>query len=200
VHVDSKLQDALDRPQYERENERTIREGGSMARNVEIKARVRDAEAVRDRVVALAGDPVDVLEQLDTFYITPRGRLKLRVLAPDQCELIQYARANDTSAKVSTYDIVRSNDPASFSRILESALPIRGVVTKRRYLYLVGTTRVHLDEVEGLGTFVELEVVLSPEEMVEDGKRIADDLMAKLGIESKDLLSGAYIDMLEEAE
>jgi len=168
-----------------------------MARNVEIKARVRDVDALRERIAAVAGDPSDVFEQLDTFYITPRGRLKLRVLAPDRCELIQYARADDASAKVSTYDIVRSNDPAAFSRILESALPIRGVVTKRRYLYLAGPTRIHLDEVEGLGTFVELEVVLSPDETAEDGTRVAGDLMAKLGIATDDLVSGAYIDLQE---
>ncbi len=171
-----------------------------MARNVEIKARVRDAEALRERIAAVAGDPTDVFEQLDTFYITPRGRLKLRVLAPDRCELIQYTRADDASAKVSTYDIVRSDDPTAFSRILESALPIRGVVTKRRYLYLIGTTRIHLDEVEELGTFIELEVVLSPGETEEDGKRIAADLMTKLGIATGDLVSGAYIDLQEGRE
>lgn len=168
-----------------------------MARNVEIKARVSDADALRGRIAALAGDPVDVFEQLDTFYITPRGRLKLRVLAPDRCELIQYTRVDDASAKVSTYDLVRSNDPAAFSRILESALPIRGVVTKRRHLYLLGNTRIHLDEVEGLGTFVELEVVLASGETVADGQQVARDLMLKLDIATEDLVSGAYIDLQE---
>jgi len=169
-----------------------------MPRNVEIKARVRDFEALRQRAADLADGPVEIIEQLDTFYITPRGRLKLRVLAPDRCELIQYTRADDSTAKTSTYDIVRSDDPASFSRILESALPIRGVVTKTRHLYLIGQTRVHLDEVEGLGTFMELEVVLSKDQTTEYGAAIADDLMAKLGIEKEDLISGAYIDLLEQ--
>ncbi|MFC2083185.1 class IV adenylate cyclase, partial [Candidatus Bipolaricaulota bacterium] len=132
-----------------------------MPRNVEIKARVHDFESLKQKAEALSDTPVMIIEQLDTFYITQRGRLKLRVLAPDRCELIQYSRADDATAKTSTYDIVRSDDPASFSRILESALPIRGVVTKRRHLYRIGQTRVHLDEVEGLGTFMELEVVLS---------------------------------------
>ena len=169
-----------------------------MPRNVEIKARVHDFEALRQRAEDLADGPVEIIEQLDTFYITPRGRLKLRVLAPDKCELIQYTRADDSTAKTSTYDIVRANDPASFSRILESALPIRGVVTKTRHLYLIGPTRVHLDEVEGLGTFMELEVVLSKGQTTEYGAAIADDLMAKLGIRKEDLISGAYIDLLEQ--
>jgi len=169
-----------------------------MPRNVEIKARVHNFEALRLRAADLADGPVEVIEQLDTFYITPRGRLKLRVLAPDRCELIQYTRADDSTAKISTYEIVRSDDPASFSRILESALPIRGVVTKTRHLYLIGPTRVHLDEVEGLGTFMELEVVLSKSQTTEYGATIADDLMAKLGIQKEDLISGAYIDLLEQ--
>ncbi len=169
-----------------------------MPRNVEIKARVRDFDALQLRAAQLADGPAEIIEQLDTFYVTPRGRLKLRVLAPDRCELIQYSRANDASAKTSTYDIVRSNDPASFSRILESALPIRGVVTKRRHLYRVGPTRIHVDEVEGLGTFMELEVVLSEGQTAQYGARIAENLMAQLGIEEADLICGAYIDLLEQ--
>jgi len=169
-----------------------------MPRNVEIKARVRDFEALKQRTAALSDTPVEIIEQLDTFYIAPRGRLKLRVLAPDRCELIHYTRADDAAAKTSTYDIVRSNDPAAFSRILESVMPIRGVVTKRRFLYLLGPTRIHLDEVEGLGRFVELEVVLTEGQTAQYGTAIAEDLMAKLGIEETDLVSGAYIDLLEQ--
>ena len=169
-----------------------------MPRNVEIKARVSDLKALRVKAEALSDKPVEIIDQLDTFYITPKGRLKLRVLAPDRCELIQYARADDSTAKTSTYDIVRSSDPAAFSRILESALPIRGVVTKRRHLYLIGQTRVHLDEVEGLGTFMELEVVLSKGQTAEYGAKIANELMTQLGIRATDLISGAYIDLLEK--
>ncbi len=169
-----------------------------MPGNVEIKARVHDFETLRRKAEALSDTPVEVVEQLDTFYITPRGRLKLRVLAPDRCELIQYTRADDPTAKTSTYEIVRSSDPASFSRILESALPIRGVVTKRRHLYLIGQTRIHLDEVEGLGTFMELEVVLSKGQTSEYGAAIAHELMETLGIPPEHLISGAYIDLLED--
>jgi len=170
----------------------------TLPRNVEIKARVHDFEALRRCVEALSDTPVQIIEQLDTFYIAPKGRLKLRVLAPDRCELIQYTRADDSTAKTSTYDVVRSDDPSSFSRILESVLPIRGVVTKRRHLYLIGQTRVHLDEIKGLGTFMELEVVLSKGQTSEYGSRIAEELMAQLGIRTDDLICGAYIDLLEK--
>jgi predicted adenylyl cyclase CyaB len=86
-------------------------------------------------------------------------------------------------------------DAAAMRRILESACGETGVVRKRRTLYLVGPTRIHLDEVEGLGHFIELEVVLSPAQCAEDGVQIARALMQKLKIEPDSLLAGAYLDL-----
>ncbi len=80
---------------------------------------------------------------------------------------------------------------------LSVALGVRGVVRKTRTLYLVGQTRIHLDEVAGLGDFMELEVVLHPGQTDEEGQAIARDLMTRLGVEEKDLLEGAYMDLLE---
>ena len=84
-------------------------------------------------------------------------------------------------------------------RVLELAYGIRGVVRKRRYLYLVGHTRVHVDDVEGLGHFMELEVVLQPGQSDADGQAIAERLMSDLGVEKEDLLEGAYMDLLESS-
>jgi predicted adenylyl cyclase CyaB len=71
------------------------------------------------------------------------------------------------------------------------------VVRKKRHLYLVGQTRVHLDEVEGLGEFMELEVVLRPGQSDSEGQSITQDLMILLGVRQEDLLEGAYMDLLE---
>ena len=79
------------------------------------------------------------------------------------------------------------------------ALGVRGVVRKKRYLYLAGQTRIHLDDVEGLGQFMELEVVLRDGQSDADGQSIAEDLMAKLGVRTEDLLEGAYMDLLEKS-
>ena len=76
------------------------------------------------------------------------------------------------------------------------ALGVSGTVRKRRTLFLAGNTRIHLDEVEGLGDFMELEVVLAEGESVEEGQAIAYRLMAQLGVEKEKLLTGAYLDML----
>jgi len=77
------------------------------------------------------------------------------------------------------------------------ALGVRGVVKKKRRLFLVGQTRVHLDEVDGLGHFVELEVVLRVNQSEEQGRKIAQELMRQLEISESDLLSGAYVDMIK---
>ena len=89
-------------------------------------------------------------------------------------------------------------DPEGLREVLSAALGIRGVVRKRRSVYLVGQTRVHLDQVEGLGDFVELEVVLQPQQNSSDGVTIARELMRKLGISTSQLVEKAYIDLLEE--
>jgi len=170
-----------------------------MPRNVEIKARVDDLEALRQRAEALSDMPVEVLHQVDTFYGVTRGRLKLRVLGDERCELIYYERPDAIEAKASDYALVRSNDPGTFARILSAALAIRGVVAKTRFLYLVGRTRIHIDEVDGLGSFMELEVVLDGSETVEAGTRIAENLMRDLGLENAERVAEAYIDLLEGA-
>jgi predicted adenylyl cyclase CyaB len=76
---------------------------------------------------------------------------------------------------------------------------VRGVVRKTRYLYLAGQTRIHLDDVEGLGHFMELEVVLRADQSDAEGQAIAEDLMVRLGVRKDDLLEGAYMDLLEKS-
>ena len=83
-------------------------------------------------------------------------------------------------------------------RILSSALAVIGEVRKTRTLFLVGRTRIHIDEVEGLGAFIELEVVLRENESHEVGIATAYDLMKRLEIEKSDLLAKAYIDLIIE--
>jgi predicted adenylyl cyclase CyaB len=83
--------------------------------------------------------------------------------------------------------------------VLAAACGIIGVVRKRRLVRMVGRTRVHLDEVENLGRFVELEVVLDEGEPVEQGVVEAHGLMAALGIQQEQLVSHAYVDLLHEA-
>ena len=169
-----------------------------MPTNIEIKARVRDFPELKRRAEALSDSPLEVIPQEDTFFITPKGRLKLRVLAPDRAQLVYYERPNQDGPKRSDYFIFNTNDPENLKTALSLALGIRGVVKKTRYLYMVGQTRVHLDDVEGLGQFMELEVVMRDDQSDVAGQAIANALMKKLGIEPTDLIEGAYMDLLEK--
>jgi len=99
---------------------------------------------------------------------------------------------------MSNYHIATTDNPNSLMDVLSCALGQKGVVKKKRLLYLVGQTRVHCDEVEGLGHFVELEVLMKENQSLKEGEEIAKDLMSKLGVKEADLVKGAYIDLLSE--
>jgi predicted adenylyl cyclase CyaB len=168
-----------------------------MPANIEIKARARNFADLRRRAEAISDTPVQVIPQEDTFFNTPKGRLKLRQLAPERGQLVYYERTDASGPKRSTYHIFETGNPESLKTALSLALGVRGVVRKTRFLYLAGQTRIHLDEVEGLGEFMELEVVLRPEQSDAEGQAIAADLMIRLGVREEDLLEGAYMDLLE---
>jgi adenylate cyclase class IV len=168
-----------------------------MKRNVEIKAKVASLAAVRRVVEGLADSGPMESEQEDTFFACPRGRLKLRrFIGCPQAELIYYERAESAGPKESRYIVHPTADPEGLREVLAAAFGVCGVVRKRRAVYLVGQTRVHLDQVEGLGEFVELEVVLRPEQNASEGVTIAHELMVSLGISPDQLIDRAYIDLL----
>jgi predicted adenylyl cyclase CyaB len=169
-----------------------------MPTNVEVKARVRDMACLRARAVALSGGPGREMQQEDTFFRIPRGRLKLREQSPGQPELIFYEREDARAPKPSRYLLAGVSEPAALRAVLSAALGLHGVVRKRRTLYRIGQTRLHLDEVEGLGSFLELEVVLAEGQDVAQGRAIADGLMGQMGIAAPDLVSCAYVDLLTQ--
>ena len=169
-----------------------------MPRNIEIKARIASVETLLPRALAVAGGTPERLLQDDTFFPVPMGRLKLRQFEDGSAELIHYHRADRAQAKASDYVRVPVPDPAALREALSRGLGQLGRVRKQRILVLVGATRVHLDRVEGLGDFLELEVVLQPGQNEADGQAIARALMASLGVLPAQLVRGAYLDLLAE--
>ena len=167
-----------------------------MPANVEIKAKLRDRQGVEATVARLCDSGPELIRQEDVFFQCPGARLKLRVFSPDSGELIRYERDDRPETRVSRYQIARTSDPMALLDILTTTLGETGIVRKERTLYLIGQTRVHLDRVEALGDFLELEVVLRPGQSEAEGKAIADGLLSAFGIGSADLLSRAYADML----
>jgi predicted adenylyl cyclase CyaB len=168
-----------------------------MGANIEIKARVKNFDKLRESVEKISDSPGIPIPQEDTFFNVAQGRLKLRILAPDEGQLIFYKRLDRSGPKRSDYLIATTSNPQALKDVLAACYGIRGMVRKQRLLYLIGNTRIHLDQVEGLGTFIELEVVLTPNQNDKEGQAIANEWMTKLGIHEKSLVQEAYIDLLE---
>ncbi len=169
-----------------------------MARNVEIKALVHDMERTRKLVAAAADHGPETLKQTDTFFKVHTGRLKLRELSDTEAELIYYQRPDSADPTESYYERAPVSDARAYGDLLARVLGVKGRVHKERIVYWVGRSRVHLDEVRDLGTFLELEVVLEPGEPVESGVEKARKLMEMFDIHEDSLLSDAYVDLLKQ--
>ncbi|CAH1787030.1 unnamed protein product [Owenia fusiformis] len=165
-----------------------------MPSNVEIKARVPDMELLESKARDHSGEEGKLLEQEDVFFVTPKGRLKLRHLKGQAAQLIYYERPDEEGPKTSLYHVFETENPEDLKIALSMCLGVKGVVKKRRKLFMVGQTRVHVDRVEGLGDFMELEVQMQEGQTPEEGQKIAEDLMEKLGISRDSLITGAYMD------
>ncbi len=165
-------------------------------RNIELKARLAGLDAAREIAESLATERLGVQHQVDTYFNCRNGRLKLRQIDNLRSELVWYARADEEGPKASDYAVVPISNPETLKMALTAALGVRGVVDKRREIYLVDNVRVHLDEVAGLGTFLEFEAVLGPG--VEDaaGHARLAGLQQQFGIAPADLLPGSYSDMI----
>ena len=171
-----------------------------MPSNVEIKARLRDREKVERLVRERADHGPELIVQEDVFFPCEAGRLKLRRFSEESGELIFYRRLDTEGPTESEFFKAPTSDPAAMATAMMAALGEIGTVRKRRTLYLVGQTRIHLDEVEGLGDWLELEVVLEDGQTTKYGAGVAGDLMRTLGILEEDLESRAYVDLLTAKE
>ena len=167
-----------------------------MARNVEIKAVLRDRDAIIAAAARRSDSVPEMISQHDFFFRCGAGRLKLRVFQPDCGELIQYDREDMTGPRCSQYQIAYTSTPEILLDILTRTLGRVGEVKKTRILFLIGQTRVHIDSVEGLGDFLELEIVLRPGQTEDDGRQIAEGLLTEFGIKNDQLVAKAYVDLL----
>ena len=158
---------------------------------------MRDPARFRELVESICETAPVTIRQEDVFFESPKGRLKLRKLADGTAELIQYDRPDSLEPTGSDYIKTEIDDPLGIEAVLSCALGVRGVVRKERKLYMVDRTRVHFDRVEGLGNFMELEVVQSPGESSDQAMKVAEELMVRLAIAQDDLVEQAYIDLLE---
>ena len=170
-----------------------------MPRNIEIKARIDSVQALAQRVAEFADEgPVEIAQD-DTFFHCATGRLKLRSFANGRGELIFYKRANQAGPKESSYVLSPTSTPDTLRDALTLAIGQAGRVQKHRTLFLVGRSRVHLDVVEGLGHFLELEVVLRDDERSRSASTKPISSWLGWAYLPGQLIEHAYVDMLAKA-
>ena len=171
----------------------------SVPSNIEIKAKLRDREAVETLVRSRADHGPELIIQKDVFFACESGRLKLRAFSDDRGELIFYRRLDTEGPAQSDFIKAPTTDPDALATALKAALGEVGMVRKRRTLYLVGQTRIHLDEVDGLGDWLELEVVLEPGQSVDRRRTNRSRFDARNSvILQEDLEARAYVDLLQD--
>lgn len=167
-----------------------------MPRNIEIKARIASVESLLPRARAVAGSEPELIVQDDTFFTVPHGRLKLREFADGSAELIHYHRPDGGQAKASDYVRVPVPDAPALREALARGCGVQGRVRKQRLLLRAGATRIHLDRVDSLGDFMELEVVLVDGQADAEGAAAAETMMQALGLADAERVAGAYLDLL----
>ncbi len=164
-------------------------------RNLEVKATVASLGAVRRRLRGLEGACRHAsLRQTDWYFNVPKGRLKLRVVgASRRGELIAYLRPDRTSARTSEFQLLPADDAAGVRTLLEQMIGVRACVRKRREVWLYRNARIHLDTVDGLGRFVEIEVVVT--QGMTQARALVKKLRDVLGISAEGLIAGSYAEL-----
>ncbi len=168
----------------------------NLVSNIEIKAKLHNFQEAKTIAERLSNTPCQVLYQEDTFFNSSTGKLKLRVFNEAEGELIFYERDDTRTTKQSFYILSKTQNPGSLKLALKAALGVRGIIKKTRLVYLVGQTRIHLDQVEGLGSFIELEFVMNSNQLRSEGTKEIDKIIKQFGISQKDLIAEASIDLL----
>lgn len=162
--------------------------------NVEFKVELRDLDLARAICRRLGATPIASFEQIDTYFAVASGRLKRRETQGEPAEYIFYERANRTRPKLSHFSIY--SEAQATERFGASPLPTLVVVRKFRELYMLGSTRIHLDQVDGLGTFLEFESLVSRENNLADAHATIATLRQQFGPALGEAISVSYSDLL----
>jgi adenylate cyclase class IV len=165
-----------------------------MPDNVELKARYTDHDRAKSILKEIGAGFDRIERQLDTYFRVPRGRLKLREIEDFPSELIFYERIENGGRRDCLYHLVESNDPAGLKSLLEACLGSWTRVSKTRNVYRFKNVKINLDEVEGLGNFIEFEAAADGDP--ESAELLIGELVEKFGIEPGDVELKSYSDLL----
>ncbi len=165
-------------------------------KNIELKAKYADLDRARRIADQVGAEHEVTMRQTDTYFPVPAGRLKLREQAPGPDQLVFYRRPDQPSPAASDVQIVEVADSAGMRELLSDALGVLTQVQKQRELWLVDNVRIHLDTVDGLGTFIEFEVMVVDGRSEETCRVQAEELLDAFGLSGEDLVAGSYSDMV----
>ncbi len=164
--------------------------------NVEIKAKCLDASFIRNYLLSNHAEYKGVDEQTDTYFNVQYGRLKLRE-GNIENNLIYYERANQAGPKNSLFHLVKVEDATGLKEALKKSIGIKVIVKKRREIYFIKNVKFHLDEISGLGSFVEIEAGNMLADLTQAQlKEQCDHYLREFGIKNEDLVALSYSDML----
>lgn len=164
-------------------------------RNLEIKTCPRDWDRVEAGLATLGARPAGILVQHDVFFRSRTGRLKLRLTPDGLGELIHYRRRDAARVRTSDYARVQVKDGTALLALLDAALDRCGEIRKTRRLFRLDNVRIHLDDVDELGRFLEIEAIVDAQHDERTCRAAATRILAQCGIESRDRLAVAYVDM-----
>jgi adenylate cyclase class IV len=162
--------------------------------NVEMKAELRDLDLAKTVCHGLKATFIATLEQTDTYYRIPAGRLKKRETTGEPTEYVFYERANRPQPKLSHF-VIYTEEQAR-ERFGSEPLPVWVTVKKKRELWMLGNTRIHLDSVEGLGNFLEFESLVCRDHNIARGHESISQLRERFGPALGGLIDCSYSDML----
>ena len=171
--------------------------------NFEIKARCENISLARDFLISHNASLKGIDYQKDTYFNVAQGRLKIREGLVENC-IVYYERPDDLKPKKCSYDILQfetgNKELESIKKILISALGVKITVEKKREIYFIGNIKFHLDTIEGLGNFLEIEAIGSDdnEEKILPGQ--CERYLKELGIKNEDLIGVSYCDMMKNIE
>lgn len=163
---------------------------------VEIKAKCTDPQNIHQILKAHNADFKGIDHQVDTYFVVPKGRLKLRE-GNIENTLIHYHRPNQEGPKTSAVSLYRPDPDGGLKKVLSTALDTLVTVDKKRAIYFIDHIKFHVDEVKDLGSFMEIEVIDEQGEMsLEVMEQQCQYWMQKLAVEKQDLIESSYSDLL----
>ncbi|MFH1224021.1 MAG: class IV adenylate cyclase [Pseudomonadota bacterium] len=163
--------------------------------NIEIKAHYPNINKGRKIAEELNAKYIGCDHQIDTYFRTNNGKLKLRESSLSGAVLVPYVRESKTGAKSSLYALIEVDDAKTTKELFSSIFGMDTVVEKMRHIYLIDNVRVHFDEVQGLGCFFELEAVCSGTSVLDEEHQKVDKLLKVFQVDESSLIKGSYQEM-----